>query len=408
MTTPPNPYDFPIVLSASGLQPQSPTEILQQLLAQVTTMAPGYTANLPGSLVEDVSSTDVAAIALCNQAQVELVNSLTPFAANIFILTQLGQIYGVTLGQPTNTSVQVVFSGTVGYVIANGFLVSDGTNAYQVQVGGVIGGGGSSASLTAVAISTASFSVPANTVTQLLTSVPSSVTLTVNNPSAGTPAGAPETYYAFRARVLTAGLAACVSSARFIKTIVGQVLGAQGNLISVQQASGGLRVVVGGSADQYEIANAIFMSVAAPALLQESAVNTGRDVTVSLVDYPDTYQILYVASPLQTVTMSIVWNTTLSSFTGGAAFSALVQPPLVAYINGLGIGQVINVLEMNELFQNAVEDLLDASLLTRLVFTVSINSTVTPPASGTYAVSGDPESYFFTALNGSGISVTQG
>ncbi|HEY6927447.1 MAG TPA: hypothetical protein VI653_28490, partial [Steroidobacteraceae bacterium] len=99
-------------------------------------------------------------------------------------------------------------------------------------------------------------------------------------------------------------------------------------------------------------------------------------------------------------------NTILANFTGGAAFPSLVQQPLVNYINSIPIGNPINVMEMNQVFQNAVSSLLDPSLLTRLVFTVFISGVSTPPASGTYAVSGDPESYF-TAVT-TGITVTQG
>lgn len=86
---------LPVVLDKSGLQPQSPLSLRAQLLALVAATNPGYTANLPGSLIEDISSTDVAALALIDSARVELVNSLTPYGANAFLLLQLGNIYGV-------------------------------------------------------------------------------------------------------------------------------------------------------------------------------------------------------------------------------------------------------------------------------------------------------------------------
>src|SRR6185437_7072624 len=86
----PNPFDFPVVLTSQGLQPQSPAVLQQELLADVGATRPGYTANLPGILIEDVSSTVVAAIQLCDQAKVETVNSLTPNGANQFLLGQLG------------------------------------------------------------------------------------------------------------------------------------------------------------------------------------------------------------------------------------------------------------------------------------------------------------------------------
>lgn len=404
----PNPFSFPVIITSAGLQPQTPASLQSQLIASVTSTNPGYTANLPGSMIEDLSSTAIGAVAQMDQSKVDLVNSLTPNAANVALLLQLAAVYGLTLGTPTNTSVLVVFTGTVGYVIAAGFLVSDSSgNAYAIQGGGVIGSGGTSANLSAIAVAPGSFAVPANTVNVLNTSIPATITLSVNNPSAGTPGSTTgETYQAFRTRVLQAGLAACVGTVRFIKTIIGNLLGAQANLISVQATSGGLRIVVGAVPNTYLVAYAVFISVADVSTLQGSAVSSGRNVTVSLLDYPDTYSVLYVASPSQTVTVAATWNTTLgSTFTGGSAFPGLVQGPLSSYISGLGIGQVINELEMTQIFQAAVASLLPAQYLTRLVFSVYINGTLTAPATGTGAVSGDPESYFVCLPTG--VTVTQ-
>ena len=404
----PDPFSFPVVLTTAGAQPQTPASILAQILAYAAAQSPGYTPNLPGSLVEDMSSTEVGGVVVCDQARIDLINSLSPNVANQFLQQLLAQVYGLTQGSVTNTSVLVVFTGSpVGYVVPNGFLVSDGSTTYQVQTGGAIGSGGTTPSLTAVSLTAGSFSVPANTVTSLQTSYPSTVTLSVNNPTAGTPGGAAETSAAFRARLMQAGLAAGVGTARFLKTLLLNVPGVTANLVAVQQASGGgIRVIASGG-DTYAIAYAIFTAVADPTELVGSAINpSGRDVTVSLYDAPDTYSIVYVATQTQTVTMAIVWNTTLSSFTGGSAFQGLVQQPLVDYINALAPGAVINVLDMNEIFQVATASLLDPALLTRLVFTVSINGTATPPASGTYAISGDAESNFYAVA--SGITVTQG
>lgn len=399
-------FNFSVVLTKSGLQPQSPVDIRAQLVATVAADNPGYTANLPGSLIEDIASTDVGAIALCDQALVELVNSLTPNGANQFLLAQLGRVYGVIQNQPTNTSVQLVFGGAglVGFVIPNGFQVGDGSHVYQVLDGGVIGGGGTSTPITAIATQTGTWEVPADTVTTKLTSAPAA--LTVTNPISGVPGQPdPESDQSYRARIMQAGLAASVGTPRYIKTLVGRVAGVKPNLIAVQQSGGGLRVIVGGG-DLYQVGYAIFMSVADISALVGSAVSGARDVTVGLNDYPDNYSIKYVNPPEQAVTMSVTWNTILPAFTGGSAFPGLVQAPLAEYINGIGIGQPINVLAMNEIFQQAVQDVLDPSLLTRLVFGVSINGTPTAPTSGTYAISGDAEGYFF--INPPDVSVVQG
>ena len=82
----------PIVITSAGAQPQTPASLLAQLLALATAQAPGLTADLPGSLIEDISSTDVGALTLIDAAWVELLNNVGPLTANPFILSQLGPV----------------------------------------------------------------------------------------------------------------------------------------------------------------------------------------------------------------------------------------------------------------------------------------------------------------------------
>lgn len=253
-------FNIPTVLTSSGAQPQSPASILAQLLAYVSAQVPGYTANLPGALIEDVSSTEVGGIVLIDSARVELLNSISPFTANAFLLSQLGQIYigpGSAPAPPTNTSVFVQFSGTPGFVVVEGFIVSDGTYQYIVQDGGIIASGGSSDPLFCVATVAGTWAVPSNSVTQLITSVPSTITLSCTNPSAGTPGNADaETETQYRARVLQAGQAISQGMMTMLKTALGKVTGVQQRLISVLQQTGGWEVICGGG-DPYQTAYAI-------------------------------------------------------------------------------------------------------------------------------------------------------
>ena len=252
---------LPLVFSSTGVLPASPATLRAALLTSVAATNPGYTANLPGSLIENVSSTDVGAILLCDSALVELVNSLTPYGANPFVLSELGQCLGVAIGGATNTSVFVVFTGPNGYIISPGFTVSDGTYQYVVPDGGVIGSGGVSPALFAVAILQGAWAVPAATVTQLVTSVPSTINLSVTNPASGTP-GDPvgETEEQYRSRVLDANLAVSQGTTRYLKTLLAEVPGVQARLISVRQANGGWEIICGGG-DPYAIAGAIFDSI---------------------------------------------------------------------------------------------------------------------------------------------------
>lgn len=280
--------NFPIVMSRAGLLPQLPSTLLAQLIQlvtfgtdafgnQVMRPSPGYTAGLPGSLIEDISSTDVGAMVICDQAKIELINSLTPFGANAFLMNQLGQLFGIPSGTTANVNVGVVFSGTVGFMIQAGFLVGDGTHTFVVQQGGIIGAFGQSTSLTAIAIQTGPFPVPPGSVTQILTSVPLSIALEVLNPLQGAGGDTIETEQAYRLRVLEASVVACQGTAAFLKTKLKAILGVVPQQVAVQSVPGvGWKVICGGSnPDPFEIGNAIYLSVPDPATLVGSTMTVG-------------------------------------------------------------------------------------------------------------------------------------
>ena len=511
-------FNFPITITTAGLQPQSPASIQAQLLAAVAATNPGYTGDLPASLIEDVSSTDVGAIVLIDQARVELVNSLTPYGANAFVLNQLGAVYGLTPGLASNTSVNVVFTGTVGYVISVGFQISDGTYIYQIQDGGVITGDGNSASLTAIATTQGSWVVPPNTVNQLVTSVPGAVTLSVNNSATGTPGGSAETEESFRARVLQAGLASAQGMPSFIKTQLQNLPGVVSRLVGVLATLGtGIEILCGGG-DNYQIANAIFDSVFDPSALlgstthvvvtnpgsapttsevaggsitgttyyatftytdalgnqtlpspeatqavstsfllkvtspspstgafywdvyvstttgtetlQKKGIPIGTDwtqpvtglisgaampvanttatanVTVTLNNYPDNYNIEFVSPVEQVVTIALTWNTLLTSFAQADAINQITVQPIADYINSIGVGAPINLLELNNTFAIAVSAILDISNVDKLDWTVTINGNPASPVGGETIIESDPESYF--SIQNTDITVVQG
>ena len=131
-----------------------------------------------------------------------------------------------------------------------------------------------------------------------------------------------------------------------------------------------------------------------------------RNVVASISDYPNTYEIPIVVPLQQTVTMVVTWNTTSTNFVSDAAVAQLTAPALAAYVNSIAAGQPMNLFELQATFQAAVSSLLDPNLLTRMVFTVSIDGVGVSPSTGTGIISGDTQSYL-TAVT-SGISVVQG
>lgn len=549
--------DLPVVITAAGLQPQSPAAIYAKLLASVAAVRPGYTANLPGIFIEDIASTDTAAIVQSDSARVEAVNSLTPLGANEFTLAQLGQMLGVPLGVGSNTSVLVRFTGTPGFVIGQGFIVSDGTYQYALQSGGIIGADGLSDQLYALATQGGTWAVPANTVVQLVTSVPAPIALSVTNPEAGLPGAGPETAASYRARVLQANLAASQGMARYLKTLVCNVVGVQPRLVAVQQRDDGKWMVIVGGGDTYKVAYAIYTalfdinnivgsellisditednpgvvetflnhgliegdditiadvnpndfdgdfavlevvsekefslgtrfsarnltvqswtadevtyefaaphgvtegstftiigsspsgyngtfvatSVTTDEIVADQLVDPGsstvlgsmlagialfdtgsftyvdggvitpnpRNLEASINDWPDTYLVPWVNPPQQTVSVGVTWNTTSTNVVAPAAIAQLGGAAIVDYINGIYVGQPINLDTMAEVFRAACATVLAPELMTRLVFAVSINGVSTPPDAGTVIVSGDPESYMFAVI--ADVDVVQG
>lgn len=468
-----------LTVGATGAVPTDPDTLNTALIAYAVSLDPGLTANLPAVLIEDIASTATGALVQIDAIAVDLVNSITPFTANAWLTTQFGNVYGIAQGGSSNTSVFVVFLGSVGYAINPGTTVSDGTFQYVVQDGGSVATSGASAPLFCLATTTGSWAVPIGTVTQIVSSIPTGITLTCSNPNTGTPGAVVQSLDDFRAETLQAGLASAQGMPRFLKTLLLQVPGVQPRLVSVLQVnSGGWEVIVGGG-DPYQIAGAIYNALFDISLLVGSTiaitgitnatlgivttnlnhglttgqnnvfisgvigmtgvnggpytvvvatektftfgVNTNssgayggggvvtpnnRNISVNLIDTPNTYTVPYVNPPQQSVVTQLTWNTTSPNFVSATAVSQLGTPAIVNYINGIPVGQPINLYELEEVFQTAVASVIPIQYLSKMLFTVSINGVVTPPAVNTFIISGDPESYFFcTSAN---VTITQG
>ena len=403
----------PLDVSASqGATPTPISTLLALLTAQVAALAPpGYTNALPGTLIEDISSTEVGGLSIIDQARVDAVNSVGPLNANPYVLLQLGQQAGIQPGATTNTSVNLVFTVTYsaapapGFVIAAGTTVSDGTYQYVVQDGAVTNSSGVTSQLTAVATMSGTWSVPAGSVTNIVTSVPAGYTVGVTNPEAGTPGSGPESVTDYRARVLQAEQASCTSLPATVQTLVQAVPGVVTRLVSFQVAGGGYKVIVGGG-DAYQVGYAIYQSLGDGLAFLMGSTTTDRNVEVTIFENPDDYTIIFVNPPQQTVTMTVTWNTDLPNFANGGIVNQYAAPALVNYVNSVPVGQPLNELAMTAAFQAAIGAVLSIDSLSSLVFAVYINGVLTPPEAGTGLIIGNSESYFQAAPNAA--TVTQG
>ena len=193
-------------------------------------------------------------------------------------------------------------------------------------------------------------------------------------------------------------------TASFIKSNVQAVPGVQSRLVSVLANGSNWEVIVGGG-DPYAVAYAIYSSVLDISSIVGSATSA-RNVTSTIVDSPNSYDLTYVNPPMQNVQVSVVWNASWTNFSGATSVNQLAAVAIQGYINNIIVGQPINLLEMTNVFQESVIDILSLDSLTALTFTVKINGVVTAPSAGTDIIYGDSESYFYSG--NTDITVTQG
>ncbi len=522
-------------ITSTGAQPTPPATIRNNLLASVIATRPGYTANLPSSLIEDILGTDIGAVALIDQATIDLINSLNPLFANAYLLSLLGAQMGIAQGLQSNPSAFVTFTGLAGFAINKGFTVSDGLNQYTVQDGGVLGnptatsftGAISGTTLTVSSVSsgflmvgdtitgtgitantiitafgsgtggTGTYTVNnsqtvgseamtgpthgtvilyvvattfntnaifANSITTIVSSVPTGFPLTCTNTNTGTPGATAETEDLYRARVLAAQLSPAVGTLSYLKTLIKAIPGVQSRLVSV---SGGGKIIVGGG-DPYAVAGAIYkglfdigdligssntshtwsgtgsisgttltISAMSAGTIQVGDIVSGVGLTnptiitgfgtgsgstgtyfinyaqtitsetltgnnstqnqvVTIVDYPDSYSILFVTPISQLVTIAVSWSTIAVNFTANTAVSNMVSTAIANYINSIPVGIALNVFNFQKIFLESVTSLVDPALISALTFTVSINGVVTAPAPGTGLIAGNSEGYFIT------------
>lgn len=399
---------LPVIMTVNGPVPNSPAALNSNLIATVEAENAGFTASLPGLLLEDLTSTGTAALAQMDQSRVDAISSVTPYGANAFILAQQGAMLGIPQGQPTNTSVLVVFTNTSapGYVIPAGFVVGDGAYQYVVQDGGVLATGGSSAPLLAVANQAGTWSVPEGSVTQIVTGLPSpyNLTMTVTNPQAGTPSTSTESVPNYRSRIMVANQIAGQGTPAYIKSLLMDVPGVTPRLVSILQSTFGWEVLCGGG-DPYQVAGAIYLGTLDLSTIVGSAT-TARNVNVTITDSPNQYQIPYVNPPQQVVTVAAVWNTNLLNFTAGAQVNQLGASAIQNYINSIIVGQPMNLNAMSAAFQAAIAPVLSVANLSAFTVVVTINGSVVTPEAGTELILGDLESYF--QASSTAVTVAQG
>ncbi|AUW40059.1 hypothetical protein AL485_25260 [Serratia liquefaciens] len=392
--------DLPIIVTQSGAQPTPPKTLLSNLITNVSAIVPGYTANLPAGLITDLASTATGAVALIDSAMVDTINSVTPYGANVPMLMQLGNIYGVTQGKGYNTSVYVIFMGLPGFVIPKGLIVSDGNYQYAVQNNTIVPSGGQTSPVYCLATNSGTWAVPAGSVTQVITSVPSSTPLTCTNVTAGVSGADKQSEASYRSQVMRAGMFAVQGTPDCLKAALEKVSGVSKNLISYRQVSVGKWAIIVGGGEPNEVANAIYQSIPDISVLTGDVNNPGGDppenITVTIIDYPDSYDVPFILPTAQNASVIITWNVTSDNYVDPENVSSVTKEKIVDYINSIFVGVPISIYQIQNVFLSAISSLVKVSQVSLIDVVVAINGSIKQPEPETGLIYGDSYGYFTT------------
>lgn len=471
---------LPLDMTATGPIPTPISTINQVFLAKVSATVPDYTAQLPGTLIEDMSSTATGGLSLMESMRIDAVNAVAPGSASPFVVNQMGaNSYGIEYNLPQNASTFVnVTTNTPGLIVPAGVLLTDTSGTqYQTQASGICDSTGIATGIFILATSPGTGAPPANTVTTITTPPPNGVTWSATNPLAGLPSQGTETQQAYASRVLLASQATAAGFTAYLRTQLGKVSGVVPRLVRViQNAQGQWEILVGGG-NPYQVAQAIAQSCfdftnlvgatlfvtnitnANPGVVTTEfphgletgaqielvnltgmtglggeltitvlspttfsvGVNTtssgtyvpGASVTpnpinqnITIIDYPDTYNVPFVTPRQQMVTVGLIWNTTDLNAVAESAVVQVGLPAIMGYINTLIAGSPINLFEMQNAFRDAFATIAPPSVLTRLVWAIEINGVAVTPTTGTALIPSDPEGYF--TIGAANINIAQG
>lgn len=124
-----------------------------------------------------------------------------------------------------------------------------------------------------------------------------------------------------------------------------------------------------------------------------------RNVTVTIYDDPDSYDIVYVIPPQQPVTIDITWQTTLQTAISDASIAQYAAQNIIDYINLIPPGGFINYLEIQNIFQSSISPIVPIETLITVIIDTTINGIpVTPPVNENVVIS-DPEGYYYMQLS---------
>jgi hypothetical protein len=128
----------------------------------------------------------------------------------------------------------------------------------------------------------------------------------------------------------------------------------------------------------------------------ESSGHKPDGITVTVTDYPDNYDIPIVLPTSQLGSVILTWNTIVPDQLDPDSVSSATVEKIVEYIDGIAIGEPINIYQIESIFLDAISPLINKAQVSLIEISIGINGVIVPPKAETGLVYGGEYSYFTT------------
>lgn len=383
---------------------RTPAQIRASLDAYVLAANPNYQSTLPGSLIEDIASTVVAAIYQIETAKVDLINSISASTANEQVLIPMAAERGIYRNYQYRSNAYLKFTGTTaGKVIPSGTICTAGGYNWITQEDAIIPSNGGNDTVYAICATDGAINALPNTIVTI-SPVISGVTVT------NVLAAVPGSYYdqtidSLRYRLVDSLKSPTTGFIGLAKAAIKKVPGVDSRLVSIQTGTGFYRIFVGGG-DRYAVAKAIFDNFFYMAYLTYSATDSARNVGVNITDGSDTYLVKYVQPLQQPLSILLTFKTKAGTYFDITDVTTLAKAAFINHVNALPINSDANLNEIKRVFTESIAELIDPSLITNIALDIRVNFVAQTPATGYEIIPAPAESYWYIASNQ--ISITDG
>lgn len=333
-----------------GFVKRSPAEIKEALSKWMIENSYGFT-NQTADIQNNILDTFIPCILEMENLTADIANGYAPAYANQFMWEILAQNNGLEYKDESQSSVVLKFSGEPGtYIPANTKLNNDFVTENSVVLD-------TTGNAYVTAYSTSDGEYDANTITEILSSVPNGVTVT--NPASATPAKPAMTADELKLNAQRKFRNALISNEDYCTMKLLELKGIDERLINYRITGdtnrNTIECVIGGG-DVNEVANVLFNSFVKPSDFNStpSDNDTNRTVTTRIKFYSGDFEIKWTLPKELKIAINLSMSLSSSNLSGDT-FKQYLEEKLSEEINSRRVGTPLNIATLNKIVYDGLD-----------------------------------------------------